>query len=213
MFIVKRTERGWPGHFILSDRCLFRRNTLLERGSTRIVVSTVGLLVDIHANGYPNDKKIVPVGSDHYYETKAFQAKGVGRYWDADHEQMFSFASPFIIDTPDSDLQANEMHENVVNEITKLLEAKGDCIVEELNERPKNGNPRVFVTIHEGAEGWNSGVWRWAGEDHDGFPGYEPRQTGLTNTSLGTGLRDDAIIEARDWAERENLPLWIPPNT
>ena len=39
---VKRTERGYPGHFILSHRCVFTRNTLLEYGETRVIVSTVG---------------------------------------------------------------------------------------------------------------------------------------------------------------------------
>ena len=88
-----------------------------------------------------------------------------------------------------------------------------------LKEYPKNGTPRVFVTIHEGAGGWNSSVWAWCDmteEDPDfrmvdgslGF--YEPLNSGLTNTSLGTGKREDAIDEAMDWARDEELPIWIP---
>lgn len=85
-------------------------------------------------------------------------------------------------------------------------------MVKELKERPSNGTPRVYVTIHKGIGGWNSSVWRWAGDDPDGFPGYEPSETGFTNTSLGTGKRDDAIRDARHWAECEDLPLWLSPN-
>ena len=73
---VKRTERGWGGHFIMADRCLFRRNTLLEYADRRFVVSTVGACYV--------DGKLEEIGHERYYETMAFEAKLRGGYIEAD---------------------------------------------------------------------------------------------------------------------------------
>ena len=65
---VKRTERGWAGHFCDADRCQFRRNTLLEYGEIGVVVSTVGRYFS------PIDDKYVRVGVNRYFETLVFYA-------------------------------------------------------------------------------------------------------------------------------------------
>jgi hypothetical protein len=111
---VKRTERGWAGHYICADRCRFRRNTLLECGDVRIVVSTVGLLV---VNG-----KYETVGHDRHFETMAFHAAYDGRYWDADVSRQVQFKSAWMIPEVDADDQANDMHEAVVAELTANLQ-------------------------------------------------------------------------------------------
>lgn len=117
-----RTERGWVGHFICAGRCLFRRNTLLEYEETRIVISTVGLMLDIHLPDYPNKNKIIEVGIGRYFETMAFHAKLVdNRYWDADVSKQIYFDSPWAIDKIDADDKANDMHEIVVTEISDKL--------------------------------------------------------------------------------------------
>jgi hypothetical protein len=64
---VTRTERGWPGHFICADKCLFRRNTLLELGDVKIVVSTVWLF---RVNG-----QFQEIGCGRYFETMAFYSE------------------------------------------------------------------------------------------------------------------------------------------
>lgn len=123
--MIKRTERGRAGHFICAKDCLFRRNTLLEKGRRRIVVSTVGALQP--QNGYLD----VLGSGGRYYETMAFRAKKNDAYWDADYGKQLSFKSEWAIraksmdDLPkDVDNRADQMHEAVVNEFIKKLRAK-----------------------------------------------------------------------------------------
>lgn len=77
---VKRIELGWGAHFVGAPECYFRRNTLLELGTRRIIVSTVGNYHGTHE----------PIGSGRVYETIVFQALWTGRYWDADINRQAS---------------------------------------------------------------------------------------------------------------------------
>ena len=107
---VKRTERGWAGHFICSDRCLFRRNTLLEFGYMKIVVSTVG--------NYVYDCRLQEIGAGRCFETMVFHAdKEDTKYFDADITKDVEVESSCIISEKGADDKANEMHELVVDEI------------------------------------------------------------------------------------------------
>lgn len=114
---VKRTERGWTGHFCCADRCLFRRNTLLEYNGLKVVISTVGRML---AN--PNDKEFTPIGAfGRHFETRVWMAQEDDKYNDIDVDKPVSFESECDLPEPDMELEANEMHENVVNEITGYL--------------------------------------------------------------------------------------------
>ena len=118
---VNVTERAWAGHFILADKCLFRRNTLLEYKDKKWVVSTVG--------SYRNrEKKIDSIGHCRWYETKAFEAIEASGYIEADIMKQIYFDSEWGIwgdsweevckncnDTPDN--VANDMHDRVVSEL------------------------------------------------------------------------------------------------
>lgn len=108
---VIKTERGWAGHFICADSCRFRRNTLIEFGNKRWVVSTVGNMV---LSG-----KTETIGLERYYETMAFEAKKQGFYWDANISKPIYFDSEWAISnmTDWVDNDANEMHEAVVKEL------------------------------------------------------------------------------------------------
>ncbi len=116
---VKIEERGWGGHFVLSYKCLFRRNTLLTYQDIKIVVSTIGILIkDISKRPFEFDSLL----DNRYFETMAFHAKDNDlRYNDADIGRQIKFESPWKIDKIDADDEANIMHENVVKEITKKL--------------------------------------------------------------------------------------------
>lgn len=113
---VRRTERGWPGHFILADRCKFRRNTLIEHGYTKIVISTVG-----------NPTEAFVFFLDYDYETMAFHAELCDGYLEANVSRQVSLFGCNRMRWMDarSDAKANIMHEQAVEEISKrLLEGK-----------------------------------------------------------------------------------------
>ena len=113
MIKVIRTERGWAGHFICADSCSFKRNTLLELGETRIVVSTVG--------SYWYEDELRPIGHERYFETMAFHAMFEDPYWDADVSKQISFDSNWSLDENANDNDANDMHETVVEEISRRM--------------------------------------------------------------------------------------------
>lgn len=114
-----RIERGWAGHFICSDRCDFRRNTLVTFENVKIVVSTVGSMRKLHGEGFED------IGAgNRYYETMVFHADYFDtRYYDADVGREISFESPWSINELDADDRANDMHEAVVTEIIFRVEA------------------------------------------------------------------------------------------
>ncbi len=119
--MIKRTERGWAGHFICGDRCKYHRNTLLEYNDLKIIVSTVGAFVNL--------LKIEPIGSiDRFYETMAFRARKDDCYWEIDVWNEIEFISNWAIcaksteDLPiHVDNLADEMHENVISEISEMM--------------------------------------------------------------------------------------------
>ena len=120
---VKITERGWAGHFICSDRCKFRRNTLIEYGDTKWVVSTVGCFVC--------ENRVETIGLERFYETMAFEAKEDDGYWEADVSKGIFFDSNWTIcaqsweqlvtNYPNVDNDANNMHDTVVKELSEKI--------------------------------------------------------------------------------------------
>lgn len=116
---VIRTERGWAGHFICGHRCLFRRNTLLAYNGVKIVVSTVGLMLMNDRETDPK-KRFDTIGHNRHFETMAFHA-GNDKYQDAEVSRQVNFEHDWAIADLDGELQANEMHEGVVSEITSKL--------------------------------------------------------------------------------------------
>jgi len=122
MIEVKKTERGWSGHYVCAIECFFRRNTLLECKDDKIVVSTVG-------NRW-NDEMLKTLGQGRYYETKVFHAVfEFEEYWDADVSKEINVTSKSAMLELGSDNEANEMHEAVVKEIESKMK-QGEFDVE-----------------------------------------------------------------------------------
>ena len=174
---VNVIERGWPGHFMFADKCIFRRNTLLEYKGIKWIVSTVG--------NYRNSKnRIDSIGHCRWYETMAYEAKEKNGFIEADVEKKIFFDSKCGIwgdsweevckncnDTPDN--AANDMHNNVVSELidkikeqynlnlTKAIEieiVKQDDISDDMCEwRKFKGNGCLFETSCSNVSGMYRG--------------------------------------------------------
>lgn len=120
---VRRTERGWAGHFICAHICRFRRNTLIEYGDKKWVVSTVGKMVT--TNPQTEKSEYTTIGIDRYYETMAFVGSEIEKgYIDANVSEPIDFESDCVIYDikVDSELRANDMHEKVVEELMEKIQ-------------------------------------------------------------------------------------------
>lgn len=113
---VKRTERGWAGHFCCSYRCEYHRNTLLEYNGMKVVVSTVGRLRKGRTR-----IQYVEIGHGRYFETRAFIANENDKYNDADVTKEVVFNANWDLPSPIMVLEADAMHEKVVTELSKRL--------------------------------------------------------------------------------------------
>lgn len=110
----RRVERGWAGHYICGDRCMFHRNTLLVSGDIRIIVSTVGNQINMHKRR-PWEIEIEEVGCGRYYETMVFHAKEIDGFWEIDvFKELPYFRS---LSEHSVDYKAEKMHEDVIKKI------------------------------------------------------------------------------------------------
>lgn len=115
--MVKRTERGWAGHFICAANCNFRRNTLLEYEGEFIVVSTVGRMII----GYDEGNSPETVGWDRYYETMAFYSDTSDlEFHDIDVERQIYLGCDWALNEID-DNKANDMHEKAVDWVSRQM--------------------------------------------------------------------------------------------
>lgn len=121
--MTKITDRGWAGHFICANRCMFRRNTLIEGDKDSVVVSTVG------AMRVRDGEELEAIGlGGRYYETMVFGTHHDGGYIDAkvSDERSFdsegSICADSINELPDDvDNKANAMHDAIVVEMAKAI--------------------------------------------------------------------------------------------
>ena len=69
------------------------------------------------------------VGLDRFFETMAFVTDET-KYHDADATQQVEFDYKWSLDSPDMEIEADEMHENVVKEISEKMKKNKLIIVQ-----------------------------------------------------------------------------------
>lgn len=157
---VKRTERGWAGHFCCSYRCEYHRNTLLEYNGMKVVVSTVGRLRKGRTR-----IKYMEVGHGRYFETRAFIANENDKYNDADATKEVVFDAKWSLPSPDMELEADAMHEDVVTELSKRLVdgtllLKDAFNIEGVTEETAQRLNNILGQFSETLEKYKNGQWK-----------------------------------------------------
>ena len=115
---LKITYRGWQGHFIAD--CKYHLNTLVEYGSKKVVVSSVG--------GFYRGGEAEFIGAGRFYETFSFVAqknKKTG-FIDADVHKLLTDYCYYYTDEPfeyKTEKKVEKMHRKIVKEICEHLES------------------------------------------------------------------------------------------
>lgn len=130
---MKKTERGWCGHFCCGERCRYRRNTLLEHDDRRVIVSSVGSFIV-----KPDDKWITNIGCGNgsgryrYYETMVFEAQREGAYWEVDASKELDFYAPDFVcanhakELPKGvDVLMDQHHDSIVRKWMRIMRRGG----------------------------------------------------------------------------------------
>jgi len=141
--MVKRSERGWAGHFICSNSCEFRRNTLLECGDIRLVVSTVGNFRP-HESIKARELSSIASNIRIFYETEVFHAIQT-----KDGAYVTDFERPVLDENGPkcqighsnrhSDVEADDMHEANVEYYTRQLDL-GNTFNQSLQQEKDDGS-------------------------------------------------------------------------
>jgi hypothetical protein len=128
--MVKVTYRGWAGHFICADKCMFRLNTLIEGNKQKIVVSTVGNMVVIDKD---NNKKIESIGycgvpdkEGRFFETMVFVGHKQQGFIEANTSKQISLPASMSWawgQGVENEKKAQKGHEKAVSWVVKQLEA------------------------------------------------------------------------------------------
>jgi len=150
---VTTKERGWAGHFIGSNRCLFRRNTLITYGDTKWIVSTVGNMRSPIDMPELNIKKnqADTIGYQRWYETMVFESS-YDVYDDPDVSKEIHIDSDWGIwgETLEEiektygteiDIVANDMHDRIVEEMK--VKIKEVCDAKASSNVQRADNPEV----------------------------------------------------------------------
>lgn len=121
---VLLVERGWPGHFILADRCVWHRNTLLSIPGFMVVVSSVGNMRDSR-----DPRTVVPLGGmpgvaghrPYWFETMAFVGVPRDGYVEGDVSRRVRLPRGVGRVFEQDDRAAERMHDAAVKSVLQRL--------------------------------------------------------------------------------------------